>query len=62
MTRMEKAMVPRRGLRIDLTLHPLPFPLVGLGGAWLGVQAGADVAIAALVALVVSVRMAITRI
>ncbi|MFJ2698615.1 hypothetical protein ACIO5Z_20595 [Streptomyces rochei] len=55
-------MVPRRGLRIDLTLHPLPFPLVGLGGAWLGVQAGADVAIAALAALVVSVRMRITRI
>ncbi|MFD5951836.1 hypothetical protein ACFWAZ_38740 [Streptomyces collinus] len=55
-------MVPRRGLRIDLTLRPLPFPLIGLGGAWLGVRADTDVAVAALVALVVSVRMTITRI
>ncbi|MER5434292.1 hypothetical protein [Streptomyces sp. NPDC002588] len=62
MTHMEKAMVPRRGLRIDLTLRPLPFPLIGLGGAWLGVRADTDVAVAALVALVVSVRMTITRI
>ncbi|MFE2466542.1 hypothetical protein [Streptomyces mirabilis] len=62
MTHMEKAIVPRRGLRIDLTLRPLPFPLIGLGGAWLGVRAGTDVTVAALVALVVSVRMRITRI
>lgn len=62
MTHMEKAMVPRRGLRIDLTLRPLPSPLIGLGGAWLGVRAGADGAVVALAALLVSVRMRITRI
>ena len=62
MTHMEKAMLPRRGLRIDLTLRPLPSPLIGLGGAWLGVRAGADVAVAALAALLVAVRMSIRRI
>ncbi|MER6331718.1 hypothetical protein ABT298_20755 [Streptomyces sp. NPDC001034] len=62
MTHMEKAMVPRRGLRIDLTLRPLPYPLIGLGGAWLGVRAGAAVAAATLAALLVSVQMRITRI
>ncbi|MBL3667403.1 hypothetical protein JL475_15670 [Streptomyces sp. M2CJ-2] len=55
-------MMSRRGLRIDLTLHPLPFPLIGLGGAWLSVRAGTDVAVATLVALLVSVRMRISRI
>lgn len=39
-----------------------PPPLIGLGGAWLGVRAGADGAVVALAALLVSVRMRITRI
>ncbi|MEU2775161.1 hypothetical protein ABZ646_19995 [Streptomyces sp. NPDC007162] len=62
MTHMNKAIVPRRGIRIDLTLRPLPSPLIGLGGAWLGARAGADVAVVAVTALLVSVRMRITRI
>ncbi|MFE0510060.1 hypothetical protein [Streptomyces sp. NPDC058964] len=62
MTHMEKAMVPRRGLRIDLTLRSLPSPLIGLGGAWLGVRAGADESVVALAALLVAVRVSIRRI
>ncbi|MER5855795.1 hypothetical protein ABT131_09250 [Streptomyces sp900105245] len=62
MTHMEKAMVPRRGVRIDLTLRPLPSPLIGLGGAWLGIRSGADVAVVVLAALLVAVRVSIRRI
>ncbi|MFD8297152.1 hypothetical protein ACFV13_13135 [Streptomyces bauhiniae] len=62
MTHMEKAMVPRRGLRIDLTLRPFPFPLIGLGGAWLGVRAGTEAAAVTVAAFLASVRVRISRI
>ncbi|MGW0968285.1 hypothetical protein [Streptomyces sp. NPDC002516] len=62
MMHMEKVMVPRQGLRIDLTLRELPFPLIGLGGAGLGVRAGTNTAVIALAAFLVSIRVRISRI
>ncbi|MFF3140707.1 hypothetical protein ACFVRU_02955 [Streptomyces sp. NPDC057927] len=55
-------MVPRRGLRIDLTLRELPFPLIGLAGAGLGVRAGTNAAVITLMALLISIRVRISRI
>ncbi|MCX5185530.1 hypothetical protein [Streptomyces sp. NBC_00268] len=59
---MDKAMVPRGGLRIDITLHELPFPYVGLGGAVLGVRAGTSALVVAGLALLVSIRVRISLI
>ncbi|MFF7471103.1 hypothetical protein [Streptomyces sp. NPDC008092] len=62
MTHMEKAIVPRRGLRIDLALREKPFTFIGLGGAGLGLQSGTGPVAASLFALVVAVRVQISRI
>jgi hypothetical protein len=59
---MDKAMVPRRGLRIDITLHELPFRYIGLGGAALGVRAGTSALVVAGLVLLVSIRVQISLI
>lgn len=59
MNHMEKSMVPRRNLRIDLTPRELPFGIIGSGGAWLSLSSGIHPAVALLMAFVVSVRVAI---
>ncbi|MFG3184051.1 hypothetical protein [Streptomyces nigra] len=59
MNRLEKSMVPRRRLRIDLTPRELPFGVIGGTGA--GLSLWSDVYPAAIVplAFVVSVRVTI---
>ncbi|MFI5978078.1 hypothetical protein [Streptomyces sp. NPDC051452] len=61
MTHTERAIVPRRGLRIDLALRETPFTVIGLGGAGLGVQTGTGPVAASLFALLVAVRVQISR-
>ncbi|MFJ8905045.1 hypothetical protein ACIRIU_08610 [Streptomyces sp. NPDC102351] len=59
MNRMEKSMVPRRSLRIELTPRELPFGLIGGGGAGLSLLSGVYPAVVLPLAFLVSVRVAI---
>ncbi|WP_189186118.1 hypothetical protein [Streptomyces albiflavescens] len=57
MTRMEKSMVPRRSLRIELTPRELPFGLVGGGGAALSMWSGVTPVAVLPMAFLISVRV-----
>ncbi|MDN3053119.1 hypothetical protein PH213_00845 [Streptomyces sp. SRF1] len=59
MNRVEKSMVPRRCLRIDLAPRELPFGLIGGGGAGLSLWSGTYPAVVLPLAFVVSVRVAV---
>ncbi|MET8248493.1 hypothetical protein ABZV31_31320 [Streptomyces sp. NPDC005202] len=59
MNRMEKSMVPRRSLRIDLVPRELPFGLIGGGGAGLSLWSGAHPAIVLPLAFAVSIRVTV---
>jgi hypothetical protein len=55
-------MVPRHGLRIDLIPRELPLVLIGIGGAALAMQVGAETIAVAPLAFLVSVRVRLRRI
>ncbi len=58
----EKAMIPRHGLRIDLIPRELPLVLVGVCGAALAMQVGAETMAVVPLAVLVSVRVRLRRI
>lgn len=58
----ETAMVPRRGLRIDLVPRELHIVLICVSGAMLAVQADVASPVAVLVGFLLSVRVRIRRI
>lgn len=59
MYRVEKSMVPRRGLRIDLTPRELPFGLIGGSGAVLSLLYDTHPAVVLPLAFLVSIRVII---
>ncbi|MFJ6086532.1 hypothetical protein ACIQI8_34620 [Streptomyces sp. NPDC092369] len=59
MNRLEKAMVPRRSLRIDLTPRELPFGVIGGTGAALSLWSDVHPAAVVPLAFVASVRVTI---
>ncbi|MDQ0787759.1 hypothetical protein QFZ64_003256 [Streptomyces sp. B3I8] len=59
MNRMEKSMVPRRRLRIDLTPRELPFGLIGGCGAGFSLWSGTHSAVVLPLAFLVSIRVII---
>ncbi|NEC34392.1 hypothetical protein [Streptomyces rubrogriseus] len=58
----EMAMMPRRGLRIDLIPRELHIVLICVSGAMLAVQADVTSSVAVLVGFLLSVRVRICRI
>ncbi|MEU5223187.1 hypothetical protein AB0G55_11055 [Streptomyces toyocaensis] len=56
------AIVPRRGLRIDLIPRELHIVLICAGGAMLAVQANVTLPVAVLMGFLLSVRVRIRRI
>ncbi|MFY4719268.1 hypothetical protein [Streptomyces sp. LaBMicrA B280] len=56
---MEKSIVPRSSLRIELTPRPLPFGLIGGSEAALGLWSGVHPALVLTMAFIVSVRMTV---
>ncbi|WP_428934873.1 hypothetical protein [Streptomyces sp. ACT015] len=55
-------MIPRHGLRIDLIPRELPLVLVGVCGAALAMQVGAETMAVVPLAVLVSVRVRLRRI
>ncbi|SEE14328.1 hypothetical protein SAMN05216489_05643 [Streptomyces sp. 3213] len=58
----DRAMVPRRGVGIDLTPREQPLGLIGVGGAMLAMWVGAAPLVVLPLAFLVSVRVRLRRI
>ncbi|GGQ63133.1 hypothetical protein [Streptomyces asoensis] len=59
MNHVERSIVPRRSLRIELTPRALPFGLIGVSEAASGLWAGFHPALSLSMAFLVSVRVTV---